>query len=160
MGTLMPVESLRASARDGVLRAATALRLDVIGRSLARGTIRVMNLHGTPQRDAAALTTQLRWVRDHFDVLDPETFLAELSGGTSRRSRPAVVFTFDDGLASNARVAAPILESLGWRAFFFVNPGFALKHGSAAREHFLRNIRPDAGIVSAEDYEPMDRGTV
>jgi len=141
------------------------LRLDAGARavmSLGDAPVRVVNMHGTPRRDASALEAQLRWVGERFEVLHPETFLALLEGREPPVRRPAVMFTFDDGLASNAEVAAPILESLGMRALFFVNPAFAQTSGAEARRFFTARMRPvpDPYALAAEDVEPMDPHTL
>jgi peptidoglycan/xylan/chitin deacetylase (PgdA/CDA1 family) len=141
------------------------LRLDAGARalmSLASAPVRVVNMHGTPRRNAAALEAQLRWVRERFEVLHPENFLALLDGREVPLRRPAVMFTFDDGLASNAEVAAPILESLEMRALFFVNPAFALTRGKEARRFFTTRVRPVPypSALAAEDVEPMDSETL
>src|SRR5262245_56519083 len=156
---------LRAVARSAVLRASGALRIDAGARALAAlrgGSVRVMNLHGTPRRAAAALEAQLRWASEQFEVLHPESFLALLDGREPPPHRPALVFTFDDGLASNAEVAAPILESLGMRALFFVNPAFAITSGEEARRFVTTRVRPiaDPSALAADDIEPMDPDTL
>src|SRR5262245_60420583 len=147
---------LRTLGRSAVLRASATLHLDAGARALAllRGaSVRVMNMHGTPRRAASALEAQLRWARERFEILRPEAFLGLLDGRELPPRRPALVFTFDDGLASNAEVAAPILEALGMRAFFFVNPAFAVTRGGEARRFFTTRIRPvpDPSVLAAED---------
>jgi peptidoglycan/xylan/chitin deacetylase (PgdA/CDA1 family) len=72
------------------------------------------------------------------------------------RKEPAVVLSFDDGLASNFEVLAPMLEELGMRAFFFVNPEFAKTELDRARAYFLEHVYPDwSGSLVEEDYRPM-----
>jgi peptidoglycan/xylan/chitin deacetylase (PgdA/CDA1 family) len=157
--------SFRALARSAILWTSAALRCHSGARALTslRGpSLRVMNLHGTPRREAHALEAQLRWARERFQILDPQAFLALLEGQGAPPHRPALVFTFDDGLASNAEIAAPILESLGMRAFFFVNPAFSVTHGEEARRFFTIRIRPvqDPAALASEDFEPMDPNTL
>jgi peptidoglycan/xylan/chitin deacetylase (PgdA/CDA1 family) len=55
--------------------------------------------------------------------------------------RPAAMLTFDDGMASNYEVAAPLLEEAGMRGLFFVVPHFSLRDGDAAREFYVERIR-------------------
>jgi peptidoglycan/xylan/chitin deacetylase (PgdA/CDA1 family) len=65
----------------------------------------------TPEFEA-----QMRWLASHV----PTVGLQELSAG-QRRDRSAVL-TFDDGRATDASVAAPLLRELGLPAAFFVCP--------------------------------------
>jgi peptidoglycan/xylan/chitin deacetylase (PgdA/CDA1 family) len=151
----------RARAKDALMRATTGLRLDAGARWLAsaRGAapVRGMVLHGTPARLADAFAAQLRWVADRFVVLDPAEYLEILDGTRAAPRRPAVVFTFDDGLGSNASVGAPVLESFGFRGMFFVCPAFAETTGDAARTFFTSRIRPhpDPASLPADDFAPM-----
>jgi peptidoglycan/xylan/chitin deacetylase (PgdA/CDA1 family) len=70
--------------------------------------------------------------------------------------KPYVLLTFDDGLASNYSVAASVLESLGLRGLFFVNPGFAKLRGTAARDFFLERLAVRrVQQHSPEDWTPM-----
>jgi peptidoglycan/xylan/chitin deacetylase (PgdA/CDA1 family) len=60
---------------------------------------------------------QMRWLAARGR---PVVSLAVLAGG--RCPDGAVALTFDDGCASDATVAGPLLRSLGFPAAFFVNP--------------------------------------
>ncbi len=150
---------MRARARDAVLRAAARVRLDAGARALAarHAPVRVLVLHGTPRRHADAFAAQVRWARARFELLDPRAYLEILDGARPPPARPSVVFTFDDGLASNAEVAAPILEELGTRGLFFVCPGFSSLRGADARDFFTTRIRPaeDPARLAADDYESL-----
>ena len=52
----------------------------------------------------------------------------------------ALVLTFDDGDATQARVAAPILQAHGWRAIFFVTAGYVGRPGMMTWDD-LRRLR-------------------
>lgn len=142
-----------------MLRVASRLRLDAGARALAarHASVRVLVLHGTPQRHADALAAQVRWARDRFELLDPRAYLEILDGARPPPSRPSVVFTFDDGLASNAEIAAPLLESFGTRGLFFVCPGFSALAGDDALGFFTTRIRPleAPARLAADDFAPM-----
>jgi len=114
-----------------------------------------VNFHGTPMAMRENFAGQLEWLRTRFTALNPTTpgwFWED----PEHPHNPSVLLTFDDGLASNFWVAAPVLESLGMRGLFFVNPGFAGLHGEAAREFFLNRLasRRDQPL-SPEDWTPM-----
>lgn len=106
-------------------------------------------LHHGPQDDGhydprysvtpAAFDEQMRRVRDkrgHAWMPDDQ-----LAGGQS----PEVMVSFDDGEASDATVALPILARLGLRAAFFVTSGFVGRRGSLSRTQ-VREMS-DAGML-------------
>lgn len=85
----------------------------------------VVELHGVPCQPAGELPPSLRppivrddlrrilrWIGSRFPFLGPEEFL--------RGRDPGVLLTFDDGFASQATVALPLLEEFGAPAVFFV----------------------------------------
>jgi peptidoglycan/xylan/chitin deacetylase (PgdA/CDA1 family)/SAM-dependent methyltransferase len=68
---------------------------------------------------AEAFTAQLDLLRSHgIDVLPLRGLVDEVRSGELQR--PAVALTFDDGYADALHAAAPILESFGFPATFFV----------------------------------------
>lgn len=67
----------------------------------------------------AAFREQMQFIKDHYSVVPLTEGVAALRTlGTARR---LVAVTFDDGYRDNASVAAPILQSLGLPACFFVS---------------------------------------
>lgn len=149
----------RNSFRAIAIRSAAALRLDVTAlawatRSGARA--QVINFHGTPAAQMATLRAQLEWVRERFAVLDLDAFAGVLRS-KARLDRPAMLLTFDDGIASNYHVAAPLLEAMEMRGVFFVNPGFAELRGEAARAFHMERLRENpAASLGPEDWTPMN----
>jgi len=121
---------------------------------------RIVNFHGTPARDSDPLTRQLEYVTSHFCVLDVTELIALLEGTSTKSgaTQPFALITFDDGLASNYHVAAPLLESLGLHGLFFIVPDFAISGSqSDSRAYFCTNISPGRkpSDLTLEDYEPM-----
>ena len=71
---------------------------------------------------------QLEWISsNNFSVL----LLRDLWSTTAQPGAhsKAVVLTFDDGLVSNARIAAPLLRVFGYRAEFFLSTSFVGRNG-------------------------------
>jgi peptidoglycan/xylan/chitin deacetylase (PgdA/CDA1 family) len=156
----VPRSTFRSLGRDLLLRSVAACRVDSPTlRFLKQGAgkrplVRVVNLHGTASVDAAAFKTQLSWVREHYSIIDFQKFVEmfELKRGMLN-NKPAVLFTFDDGLESNYRVAAPILESMGARGVFFVIPQFAMSRGKEAKAFFDANVRGPGACPPGEPEE-------
>ncbi len=159
-GGLMSVRSL---ARSLAIQSAGVLHLDeLMLAALRRGAsfLHAVNFHGTPVAPRERFIQQLEWLRGRFTVLDPMD-LGSLPEEREALYKPAVLLTFDDGLASNFFVAAPVLESLGMRGLFFVNPGFAELEGQAAREFFVQHIAEKGSQPPApENWTPMTRAQI
>jgi peptidoglycan/xylan/chitin deacetylase (PgdA/CDA1 family) len=97
----------------------------------------------------------------HFDArysVTPEAFEAQMRRVRDGRGQawlpdveatgvasPQIMVTFDDGEASDATVALPILQGLGLRAAFFVTSGFIGRPGSVDAAQ-LRQLS-DAGML-------------
>jgi peptidoglycan/xylan/chitin deacetylase (PgdA/CDA1 family) len=78
--------------------------------------------HGVSRQEQRALTTQLEYLRRHFDVVSLERMVGGLVDSGSPKHNQVVV-TFDDGLMNNATAVYPVLARLGMPATFFVCPG-------------------------------------
>ncbi|MCX5662495.1 MAG: polysaccharide deacetylase family protein [Planctomycetota bacterium] len=71
-----------------------------------------------------AFGEQVRWLASHCQVATvDEALRSQALPATGPRPRPRVCITFDDGYADNHAAAAPILESAGLRASFYVTAG-------------------------------------
>jgi hypothetical protein len=81
-------------------------------------------MHETLQENASQLQRQLEWVAERFTLISPDTFfgLWDRTHTPPKWAKPAVLFTFDDGRASNYAVVAPMLGIHGnsWIVFFVV----------------------------------------
>jgi peptidoglycan/xylan/chitin deacetylase (PgdA/CDA1 family) len=85
--------------------------------------VRALNYHGTPAAEADVFDAQLSFFARHFAPVGFADLLA-LAQGHWPHSRPGLIISFDDGLASHARVAAPLLEKHGFTGWFMVPTGF------------------------------------
>ena len=128
--------------KRAIIAASVGLGCFPLGMAVQRllfGTrfLRVLNYHATPPADAAGLARQLAFYREHFAPAGPGDLAAcledRLTGG-----RPSLLLTFDDGYRSNYDVAAPLMESHGFRGFFFVPEGLIDADRGAADGAFAR----------------------
>ncbi len=160
--------SVRSLARRAVINTAIAAGLDTAKRRRTRwkigGTgsslVQVVNLHETPKRFAETLRRQLEWANRHFRFIDFPTLKAWWSSSEQHATdddRPALLFTFDDGYATQYEVAAPILDAFGARGLFFVCPEYCQSHGDAARNFYQQRIYPHECTeeVPPEEWAPM-----
>lgn len=69
---------------------------------------------------AEAFDAQVRFLKLHFDIINPNELPAVVASHTGRH----VCITFDDGYLDNFEIAFPILKSHGVRATFFVTTSF------------------------------------
>jgi len=77
--------------------------------------------------EISSFNHQMEWLRKHFEVVTVRDAMARIDLGARRKTharRPLACVTFDDGYRDNFEYAAPILESHGLRATFFVTTGF------------------------------------
>lgn len=85
--------------------------------------VRCVAYHDTPARFESNLATHLQWYSEHFvdcERADLDRFLAD---GVWPHSKPGLIISFDDGLRSNAEVAAPLLKRYGFNGWFMVPAG-------------------------------------
>jgi peptidoglycan/xylan/chitin deacetylase (PgdA/CDA1 family) len=97
-----------------------------LGLRLVGSQPSILTYHGIPEislgsgvyrLDAKAFASQMLHLARFFHFLTLDEFLA----GHRATDRKSLLLTFDDGLANNARVAAPILRTLKIPAVFFVS---------------------------------------
>jgi len=137
----------RSLARSLVLNTVAGLRLNEVALAARANDatslrIVVVEMHETLAANADQLRGQLDWVAQHFTLITPELFATalETKSRTWAESKPAVLFTFDDGRESNYRIAAPLLEWYGARGIFFVVPEFIGLERSAAKDFYYSRI--------------------
>jgi peptidoglycan/xylan/chitin deacetylase (PgdA/CDA1 family) len=71
----------------------------------------------------AEFRSQLRYLRENFDVIGLDDLLRMVEGG-SALDRPCVLLTFDDGYRDSFDLGFPILQELGLPAVFFIATEF------------------------------------
>lgn len=106
------------------------------------GRLRVLLYHDIPPLQEAPFAAQLRWLSKSWRFVSPDQFLEMLLGDEPVKT-DSLMLTFDDGFASNRKVAAEILNPMGIRALFFVVTEFVqLSDGDDWRGFVARNIFP------------------
>lgn len=164
-------KTLRRVGRRAGIDTSIALDLDEFTRLRERyeadlqgkRIVRVLFLHETPAAESDRFREQLAFLRDRFNVIDFDTFKRLFDGSESLAdNRPAAMLTFDDGMASNYEVAAPLLEEAGMRGLFFVVPRFSLCDERTSRDFYVRRIRsrrPGLPAMTPEQIRDLaDRG--
>lgn len=132
----------------------------IIQKSISRSQGVVVAMHETPASMEAQFRQQLEFASKHFTITSLDGFakLWERGLETGTRSKPLLLFTFDDGRESNYMVAAPLLESFGGRGVFFIVPAFAEQAGTdEALAYYRAKMNPDSkpGDEEIEDWKPM-----
>jgi len=127
----------------------------------AKHALVIAAMHETPARFEENLRRQLEWASRHFRLIGPDDLSSlwqEFSSDSKSGSKPALLFTFDDGRESNYEIAAPFLESFGARGIFFVVPDFVGRTGDDARQFYYSQIdvRGLPPSDSPEVWTPMN----
>jgi len=151
---------------------------DALLAKMGRGRLTVLNYHQVNDRaddfstvSPAAFRQQMQFLKEHYRVVPlPEAVEALSTAGHSER---LVAVTFDDGYADNARVAAPILRSLGLPATFFVSTDLIgssqpfphdIVQGRPPQEHMtwddLRELRAQGFLIGSHSCSHADMGAV
>jgi peptidoglycan/xylan/chitin deacetylase (PgdA/CDA1 family) len=116
-----------------------------VGRPLGLAfsdSLRVLIYHDIAPEEENQFAAQLRWLAQSWRFVSPERFAALVSGDEPVRGRN-LLLTFDDGFASNRRVAELVLRPMGIRALFFVVSDFVSVADRDEARHFIaRNIYP------------------
>ena len=164
----------RARVKHAIALGVVAVGAGVVGRLAQRclwgkGHVRGVNYHDTPLAYADEFRRQMEFYTRHFVPVGPDDLTAMLEGRWPH-NKPGLLLSFDDGLASNARVAAPILEEYGWVGWFFVLPGLIEAASSMKRDetlHLARRHRvflhpetasgDDGVFMTWEDVSALDR---
>lgn len=121
--------------------------------------LRMAVLHDTP----AAVLPRLERLLDHaaarFEIVGPEAAADLLAGRFAARGRDSLLFTFDDGFASN-HAAAERLAARGIRGLFFVIPSFIDRTIEEWIGHHRRAGRDAFAIWSAGTRRGLARSQV
>jgi peptidoglycan/xylan/chitin deacetylase (PgdA/CDA1 family) len=89
---------------------------------LASGnSLRVLTCHDISLKEQPQFLSQLLWLKQSWRFVSPQQFAAMISGAEPVVGRN-LLLTFDDGTASQRRIADEVLKPLGIRAVFFVAP--------------------------------------
>lgn len=112
---------------------------------------------------------QMRWLRDHYEVVSLRELVDRMTAGRSLQSTAAV--TFDDGYTGVFEHALPILHALGMPATVFVvaeavgrsapfwwdEPEIVDSATPARREAWLTEMRGDGAAILAERTRAANR---
>jgi peptidoglycan/xylan/chitin deacetylase (PgdA/CDA1 family) len=106
------------------------------------GRLRVLLYHDIAPVDESRFAAQLHWLSRSWRFITPDEFASILSANQEVQE-DCLLLTFDDGLASNRRVAEAVLNPMGIKALFFVVSEFAaLSNTDDWRSFVARNIYP------------------
>ena len=98
--------------------------LQVTGESPYKtGELLVLNYHSTPEWLSKEFEKQVQLLSRHFTLVTPGYINNFYEKPESRTGKPALLFTFDDGLKNNMH-AARVLEKFNARGLFFLVPAF------------------------------------
>ena len=130
--------------------AAPWLALHRAWRPLRRGAgrgFRILLFHDVPESRWDAFRRLLDLLRRDHGILDPAAAEAWIGGQAEDRRGCPCLLSFDDGFASNGRLAREVLEPAGVRALFFLCPGLmdiaGDEQAAAVAANMFRGNAPD-----------------
>jgi peptidoglycan/xylan/chitin deacetylase (PgdA/CDA1 family) len=104
--------------------------------------LRVLLFHDIAPQEQERFATQLRWLARSWTFVSPQRFV-EMIRGDEPIKGANLLLSFDDGFASNRRVAEEVLKPEGIKAIFFVVSAFIdLVDGDDFRAFIAQHIWP------------------
>lgn len=104
--------------------------------------LRVLIYHDIAPYEQERFAAQLRWLNQFWTFVSPQRFAAMIRGYDQIKGAN-LLLTFDDGFASNRRVAEEVLNPMGIQALFFVVSALVnLDEGDDYRSFIARHICP------------------
>jgi len=104
--------------------------------------LRIVNYHHIAANEQHQFESQLRWMARSWSFVSPQRFAAMISGEEKVKGSN-LLLTFDDGFASNRRVAEEVLKPMGIQALFFVVPDFVNFDGEDYRAYINSHFYPN-----------------
>jgi peptidoglycan/xylan/chitin deacetylase (PgdA/CDA1 family) len=102
--------------------------------------LRIINYHNIAPKEQEKFAAQLRWLARSWKFVSPQLFAAMMNGDEPIEGAN-LLLTFDDGFASNRRVAEEVLNPMGIQALFFVVPDFVnIVNEDESRDFIATNI--------------------
>jgi peptidoglycan/xylan/chitin deacetylase (PgdA/CDA1 family) len=143
------IHSLLASAYPP-LRLGNRLLRHIGVKSDAR--LKVLICHDIAPQEQERFAAQLRWLVRSWTFVSPQRFAAMMRGNEPIKGAN-LLLSFDDGFASNRRVAEEVLNPMGIKALFFVVSGFVnLIAEDDSRAFISRHICPGLPIEDIPDH--------
>lgn len=102
--------------------------------------LRIINYHNIAPQHQEKFAAQLRWLGRSWKFVSPQLF-ADMMNGDAPIEGANLLITFDDGFASNRKIAEEVLNPMGIQALFFVVPDFVnIVDEDESRDFITKNI--------------------
>jgi peptidoglycan/xylan/chitin deacetylase (PgdA/CDA1 family) len=99
--------------------------------------IRVINYHDIPNNLADNFEAQLKFYATEFVNVTEQDLVNFLQTGKWQHDKPGLIISFDDGLRSHYKIAAPLLEKYGFTGWFFVPSGWVVPDEQSEKPSFV-----------------------
>jgi peptidoglycan/xylan/chitin deacetylase (PgdA/CDA1 family) len=118
----------------------------------AGSRLRVLLYHDIAPHEQERFAAQLRWLAQSWTFVSPQQF-EDMMRGDAPIKGANLLLSFDDGFASNRKVAEEILNPMGIKALFFVMSDFMnLAEGDDYRAFIARYICPGLTPETLPDH--------
>lgn len=118
----------------------------------ASSRLRVIMYHDIAPHEQERFAAQLRWLAQSWTFVSPKQF-EDMMKGDAPINGSNLLLSFDDGFASNRKVAEEILNPMGIKALFFVVSDFMnLAKGDDDKAFIARYICPGMTPETLPDH--------
>lgn len=110
------------------------------------GFVQAINYHSTPAETASSLERQFHFYRDSYSPVSLDDLKQFFDTGHWFKPKPGLIISFDDGVANNYSIAAPLLEKYDFIGWFFIPLDFcdtpSKEQIAYAEEHKICKAEP------------------
>ena len=99
------------------------LSLRILNKKNKNNYVRIVNYHFSPQKDSYQFEKQVAWLTTKFESCDYKKLNLFLDGEYTFKTKPGIVFTFDDGFLEHYEVAYPILKKYNTVGWYMISAG-------------------------------------
>lgn len=118
--------------------------------------VRAVNYHDVTPQFAKNFETHLQFYSKHFVNVAEADLRGFLNGKPWPHSKPGLLLSFDDGLASHIEIVAPLLEKYGFTGWFFV----PAERVTSRKALGLREEITDERRLNIDDLRKLDQNHV